>query len=357
MKKVILPLAAFALLFVASCGDDDSDAPGLVNVDPDPTEETALDPSVISGDLIISNGTNITGTPPSPTGNLPFSMSNTTQSAFQKNGFDISFTAPANYAGAYIQLTDPDGGVATDYWDVSGPGRTAITTRERKSLLQGNKSSQDNVEIDVDFEDSVPAGTFCYIICIYDDAGNISEPVEICVEVEAWGGNPNLIGTWNFEKIVENGVTRLVGEADCEDTTVFCNDQSELSIDNAYCFTIVSLPITFNADGSYTYIESAKSTDIDYQQSSETCQAVFGVEEEQSYTSRGNWAYDEEEQKLTLVEFEYIEAAGDDVFEGTEENGYLLVNGDAEITANSLVIKETFTDGDFSENFEIYFNK
>jgi len=359
MKKAYLCAAASLFLVAVSCSNDDTDT-AFVSVNPDPSEEVALNPDDVSGNIIINNGTLVSGNAPTPTGSLAFSLDETTQSGFQKNGFNIIFDGPTNYGGAYIQVQSADGTMAGNYWNVASPNRSnEITNRKRKSILGqlANKSNDQEIEIDVDFEDTVTAGTFCYVICIYDTDGNISQPIEVCVEVEAWGGNPNLVGTWNYTKQIENGETFSVGEQRCDDATVFCNNQEELVVPNAYCDTTVSLPITFNADGTYEYLATGTFTDFDYNASAEACQAVFNDPKNDSYRSRGNWAYDEEEQKLTLVEFEYAEISGDETYEGTVENGDLLIDADSEITSNSLILRETFTSGGITENFEIFFNR
>ncbi|WP_299211927.1 hypothetical protein [uncultured Aquimarina sp.] len=346
MKKTYLCAVASLFLVAVSCSDDDS-VSGIVTVTPDPTEEIALNPDDVSGNIIINNGTIVPGDAPTPTGTLPFTMDQATQSGFQKNGFDITFDAPTNYAGAYIQVQSADGTMADEYWNVTVPGRSNVINNEKRKGLfseQLSKVNDQEIEIDVDFEDSVSAGTFCYLICIYDTDGNISQPVEVCVEVEAWGGNPNLVGTWNYTKRTRNGVTEdTIGTEECDDTTVFCANETELLVENAYCDTLLSLPITFNADGTYTYVETTNYNDLDYEATRETCTATFEAEAEELYSSRGNWAYDEEEGKLTLVEFEYTETVNGDPSNGVEENGYLLFDGKATLTG-SLIIEGEYDD-------------
>ncbi|GAA3516402.1 hypothetical protein GCM10022393_33140 [Aquimarina addita] len=361
MKKTYLCLAASLFLAVISCGDDDSDGAGLLSVDTNPTEETVLDPSTISENISIKGGERITGEAPQPTGTLAFTLDNTTQSAFLNNGFDITFDAPDSYAGAYIQIKSNDGTAVADYFDVEGYYNKSTARKIRKSSKLATKSKKvvDNeVTVDVDFNDNVPPGKFCYIICIYDDAGNISQPVEVCVEVEAWGGNPNLIGTWNYTKTVSNGIEEAIDSEDCEDTSLSCENGTELNIENAYCYTTVSLPIIFNEDGTYSYISTSKSIDFDYDASFTSCTAIFQEEQDDVYTSAGNWAFDEEEGKLTLVEFEYTETDGDEVYEGIEEDGYLLFDGNATISSSELIIEDSYDDyedGLITE--EYYFTK
>ncbi|KAA1244153.1 hypothetical protein [Aquimarina sp. RZ0] len=362
MKKHYLCLIVSAFLFIISCSDDDSSPEGLVNITPDPTEEIALDPTDISKNILIPGGNRVSGNAPSPNGTLTFSMDQTNQSAFQKNGFNINFEAPANYAGAYIQVKSKDNGeTADEYWDVSPSNKSSHSNdHKRRRLLthQTSKLNDQEIEIDVNFEDTVSAGTFCYLICIYDTDGNISEPIEVCVEVEAWGGNPNIIGTWNYTKRTRDGITEdTLGQEECDNTTVFCENEMELTVENAYCDTLLSLPIIFNADGTYSYAETSNYTNLDYQQTRENCIASFEEEGEEMYTSKGNWAYDEEEGRLTLVEFEYSEIDNGVSENGFEEDGYLLFDGKATITESSLIIEGEYNDDLETYIVEFHFNK
>ncbi|WP_299246556.1 hypothetical protein [uncultured Aquimarina sp.] len=342
MKKTYLCALASLFLVATSCSDDDS-VGGIVTVNPDPTEEVALNPDDVSGNIIINNGTIVPGNAPTPTGTLPFTMDQTTQSGFQKNGFDISFNAPANYAGAYIQLQSSDGTMAGEYWNVAVPGRSNVINNEKRTGVFNQKIGKSNdqqVEIDVDFEDAVAPGTFCYLICIYDTDGNISQPVEVCVEVEAWAGNPNLVGTWTLtkEEITYEGETDtdVVGEETCESFTVNCNNDSSLTIEDAYCYTINLANITFNADGtlSETYIDTSR--DFNYSATIENCEAVYYDAEEDNYSATGYWAYDEEESLLTLVIF----SETDDGVVINYENGDAYSVTLEEVTGSTFIVND-----------------
>lgn len=350
MKKTYVFALASLMLAAVSCSDDDSN-PGIVTVTPDPTEEISLNADDVSGGIIIDNGTQVSGNAPTPTGTLPFSLDETSQSGFQKNGFDITFDAPSNYAGAYIQVQSEDGTAADEYWDVSIPGRSNVTSNEekRKGLFskhiskQISKQNDQEINIDVDFEDTVSPGTFCYLICIYDTDGNISQPVEVCVEVEAWGGNPNLVGTWNLtkEEITYGGETDTdtVGEETCDSATISCTNDSSLTIEDAYCYTIDLATITFNTDGTLSETFKETSRDYDYTNSRENCEATYLDEEEYNYSATGYWAYDEEESLLTLVIF-------NETIDGTTTN---YENGDAYSITLEEVTGTTFTVNDPGE--------
>ncbi len=357
MKKINLLLLASLFLGVVSCSSDDDSGTDVNNLDPNPVEETELDASTVSQGITVDGATRNTGDAPQPTGNITgFTVSETEQSGFLNSGFNIDFTVPTNYAGAYFQIVENDGTVAPDYLDI--PANSTRSAKNSKSILAKSRKLNDNeASIDVDFGDAIPPGKFCYFLCIYDDQGNISEPVQVCVEVEAWGGNPAIEGVWNYTKQIENGVTILPGEeSDCEEAELECANNQQLVVDDAYCYVLDAFKLTINSDGTYEYRSDDTSKNFDYNASVENCEAVFGPEEPGYYISKGNWAYNEEEGRLTLVEFEYVEAAGDQVYEGTEEDGYVDFDGEAVINGSEMVVKFSYED-DIVINVEFFLNK
>ncbi|WP_103864087.1 hypothetical protein [Aquimarina sp. I32.4] len=358
MKKINLFFLSCLLFGAISCSsDDDNQSDTQNNVDPNPVEETALNANTVSKDISIEGATRITGAAPTPNGDIPFSMSETTQSGFLNSGFDISFSAPQNYAGAYLLIKSNDGTMASDYFDV--PKSTALRSTPKKSANIFSKQSKvdNNIEIEVDFGNAIPPGKFCYLLCIYDNNGNISEPVEVCVEVEAWGGNSALVGTWNYTKQIENGKTILPGEGGrCEATTITCNNNQELTIDDAHCYALDAFKLTINSDGTYEYRSDDTNIDFNYTASTETCEATFYPEEDEYYISKGQWAYDEEEKRMTLVEFEYTEFYNQEIHKGISEDGDVSFDGSTVIDGSSMVIKFSYEEN-ITYNIEFFLSK
>jgi len=353
MKKTYLCAVASLLLVAVSCSDDDTGT-AFPTVIPDTSEEVALNPDEVSGNIIINNGTLVPGDAPTPTGSLPFSLNETTQSGFQKNGFNIIFDAPSNYDGAYIQVQSTDGTMADNYWNVSSTNRSNTKTskkRKRISSRQISKLNDQQIEIDVDFEDAVTAGTFCYAICIYDTDGNISQPIEVCVEVEAWGGNPNLVGTWNYTKQIVNGETIPLGEINfCEGPeSITCSNGETLTVleEEGWCYASTKITLDLKADGTFVFTDlSFQKRNFNFQESIASCTPIsdpvvdnFGSED----TLEGFWAYDEEENKLNLIVFseEYIYFEDDYTESYEEEFGYLSdFSGEILINTTEIIINE-----------------
>ncbi|TPN83529.1 hypothetical protein [Aquimarina algicola] len=364
MKTLQLYLCLSICMAIISCSSDDSDSNSgdLTSVESNPQEETVLEASLVSKGISVRGAERKAGTPPTPNGNISFTLENNeNQSAFLNSGFDIDFNAPDSYAGAYLQIKSGEE-TAADYLDIP---RDALfrSASNNKRFLKSGKEDEGEFGFDVDFSNDIPPGKFCYIICIYDDNGNISNPVEVCVEVEAWGGNINFAGDWNYTKQIENDNTTIsLGEEECDNftRTISCTDSTEsVTVDKDYCTIIDSLIITFNEDGTYEYTTKDRNTRIDFNATQDACSAVYTSEEKETYMSKGKWAYDEEEKKLTLVEFEYIirNETTQEVEEGLEEDGDLVFDGTITLSGSEFTLKEVYTDGDETESYEYFFEK
>ncbi|WP_298488779.1 hypothetical protein [uncultured Maribacter sp.] len=371
MKKVNVFLMGCLAIAALSCSKDDENK---LDSNPDPDgvnkkEEVLLDVNAVSSGVIIEGATKKQGSPV-PNGDIEFSLDYEKQTAFQTNGFDIQFKAPQGFAGAYVQLKD-ENGMADSYFDIPVGATSGVYDKVAKTTKRGffanKKSTKNNItgkgedtSIDVNFEAEVTAGTFCYVICVYDGQGNISEPEEVCVTVESWGGNTNLVADWNMTKEIEDGKTYNVGEENCDndtyETTLDCASGENKEITIEYCYTTDSLVITFNSDGSYSYTYEDTSRNLDWDASRESCELVY-KDENDAYTSKGNWAYNEEESKLTLVEFEYTETYNGEIESGVEEDGYLILDGKITLSADKLVVIETDTFEGEEEVYEYHFNK
>ncbi|WP_062059078.1 hypothetical protein [Aquimarina longa] len=367
MKKITAFLSILlALTFVGCSSDDDSNTntnKDLSSALPDPQEETELDANKVSKDIKIRGAKKIEAAAPTPTGTLAFNLDKTDQSAFLNSGFDIEFNAPQNYKGAYLQVLSKDGSPASEYFDI--PSNFYSSSSSKTLLNKSAKTEEDenDYRIEVNFGAKIAPGKFCYAICIYDEDGNISQPIQVCVEVEAWGGNTNFIGTWNYKKQIKDNTTTInAGEENCDDYeyTINCNNESTLTINKDYCYITNTLPITFNADGTYEYTSNGTNTRIDYEKTRSTCTPTFTAVKNDSYYSKGYWAYDEEEKKLTLVEFEYKDDNGNgDISEGTNEDGELVFDGKITLTNSDFTLTESYNDGNDNEveTYQYFFSK
>ncbi|WP_042257089.1 hypothetical protein [Cellulophaga lytica] len=357
MKKINIMIVCFLALNFFSCSSDDDSSSKNNDAEINAQEDEPLEINSVSSALIIEGATKKTGTL-TPTGGLEFTMDYSKQSAFQKNGFEIEFNSASNYTGVYIQLKD-ENGTADSYFDVprseiyvSGKGEQ---TKKSRGFLKGKSAGKENdAIIEVNLAETVTAGTFCYVICLYDGEGNISEPTEVCVTVEAWGGNSDLVGTWNYTKQIENGREIKVTEEDCESfTNNICNE--EYSVDE--CDILNSIQLKFNNDGTYELNTSQAEKYLNYQESEAACEVIY-KESDFTYKSTGKWAYNEEENRLTLVIFSDVFDYGDEIESETYEFGDLGLDGPLDISNSTLKITESDSyDGVEIDIYEYFFEK
>jgi|GEM_PF-1424562 len=347
MKKSKLFYTLTLCLILASCSKDDgpretttSRSDSEINA----TEETALEADVVSQNIRIAAVEEaINGTPPTPNGAITLTLDSTNQTAFQKTGFEINFDAPANYGGTYLQIQAEDGTVAQDYFDIPfGAGYGGQKKINQNKTLGKKTLTEDDGDttITIGFGAGIPPGKFCYIICVYDTDGNISLPQEVCVEVEAWGGNSAAVGTWNFVKNVdiENEVTTtyLAGEKECEDDYFYCESTQEtIEVEEAYCDTTDGIILVLRQDGTFRWDTTGSYSELDYERSTASCTPVFTENQDDTEYGSGNWAYNEEENELTLIAFEY----GDNGEVETYPEGEIGFVSKTTITSTSLILE------------------
>ena len=353
MKKINIMLVCFLALNFFSCSSDDDSSAKNNDAEINAQEDEPLEINKVSSALVIEGATKKTGSL-TPTGGLEFTMDYSKQSAFQQNGFEIEFNSDSNYTGAYIQLKD-ENGMADSYFDVprseiyiSGKGDQ---TKKDKGFLKGKSAGKENdAAIEVNLEESVTAGTFCYVICLYDSEGNISEPTEVCVTVEAWGGNSDLVGTWNFTKDIEDGKETKVNEVKCYNYNAdIC--EIETAVNN--CDTINSLKLELNSDGTYELNEASLEKNINWEASNQNCQAIY---EESNYTYKaiGKWAYSKD-GTLTLLTFSDTETYDEEIYDDIYENGDIDINDKITLNGSSLIVNIPDTDDNGNIFFDQYF--
>lgn len=329
MKKIKLSLVALMLsAAVISCKKDKPEEitanNNTVNADlaneQNASESNKTETSVLALGISIEGATKNTGTPPTPNGAIDFQLNTAETTAFQEVGFQIKFNTSSNIAGAYILFKDADGNKMGDYFDVpvaafkrSSVSTPAFETRGVKNnlflnQLSNNKTSvfglregeEDNV-IDVDFE-NIPAGTFCYEIYLYDDQDNISNAEELCITVEAWGGNAEIVGEWessqSFSNVnYHNSLTCITGGTILIDQDIYLYKEI---VQDENLFII-------EADGTMRMTSDFKANkELNLEETNDVCYTAYDdVTYESSTLKRGNYAYIEETNSLIFIVFYY----------------------------------------------------
>jgi len=365
-------LFAFAALLLLSCNSDDEPAINQADL----SETTPIAKEKVFDNVIVEGATKEAGAPNTPNQAVSFTLNKKNTNAVLIDGFDIGISSNDNVTGAYFQIKDTDGNLADGYYDInlSLVGNKPSSDKKKKSIGLSNQlfktktsvkeksiALEDEFIVDVDFTPTIEPGTFCYVVCVYDAEGNISAPQEVCVTVQSWGGNDDLVGVWNYTKTDEfyDGVVEStnVGVADCYDNTISCSNGQ--SMDYTSCYSTDSFKFTINSDGTYVYEIYSTDKEIDCNASVDACQ-VIEEDENEYYLSEGNWAYDEQKNEFIIVELESIET-----YDGmTETNTYEAGDGfvyalKASVNGNSLILTEEYFDvnDNLDEYYKYYFDK
>jgi len=367
--KNLKTLALSIIVLMAACSDDDGPSENSNNQAIEDLEQTPLEANTVADNVIILGGAKSEGTPPEPNGAISLDISDSGETALLNEGFDISLDSDADIIGAYLVFKSNDGIAADSYYDVNlaanSTDKKVKDTKGWNSSLFQKTAKDTDAQLDVDFNTNIEPGTFCYEICVYDADGNISEPEEVCVTVESWGGNSSLVAKWNYvkEEITADGETVVyeVGIPECEVWETEC-DTSEEPFELSYCFTIDNVVLELKADGTYALVSEQENNSIDFEASNAACEQVDEGNESYGYESLGNWAYITSENRLTLIEYSWTEMDDGETTSGMYDagDGYALYYGIAEIDGNEFVLTETYDDdgdGVLDGSYALYFEK
>ncbi len=331
MKIILKSAALAALLLINACGKDEA------STNSEPTDEqaellenTPLEVNTVSDNVIILGGSKIEGENPVPNGAITLDISNTAEIALLDEGFDISFSSDADVKGAYIQFKSKDGSLSDSYYDVNlemnNSSKTGKTYRRSEAKKDNSNSNKvDDARIDLDFNSNIEPGEFCYTICVYDGNDNISDPQELCVVVQSWGGKSEVVGNWELEKIVyevSDGPT-LPGVDNCTDTEIYECATGEFEASDV-CTVQEYYNLELKADGFYVLGHKDSESFLKEDESIEMCSAVY-QNAFYGYDSNGKWAYDDIEDRIILIEY-----SGVGLYDGETEN-YNNEPGEGEI--------------------------
>ncbi len=370
MKKSITTALIAGAIIMASCSKDDKETDGGISDDAvEQLENTPLQADEVSDNMIILGATKNDGAPPTPNDGISLDLSGAENTAFLSEGFNIPLSSNGSLVGAYLQIKTNDGELADSYFDIditaNQAGKSSVSSilkswKEKRGLTK----KEDEVVLDVDFEAAIEPGTFCYVLCVYDGEGNISNPQEVCVTVESWGGNSAAAGKWNYvkEEITRQGETEVyrVDEPDCYEFSDFCANQEEYQASE--CYTLDYGILEINADGTFSLDFKGEDENLNYEASYEQCEAVYDAKTIYRVQTSGYWAYVDAENRLTLVGYDFsIEEQGSSESEtlGNGE-GELVYDGTAIFDGNMLSIVEEEDDDDdgiSDSRYEYFFEK
>lgn len=344
---------------IAEIEEEMTDGDTTEDTDSANQESTLLNADLVSDGLVLEGASKIESELPQPNGAISFAVASD-GSAIINEGFDINFTtAPdVTIAGAYLQIKATDGTAAAAYYDIPSGSFNRFNDIAMHPNKIGHRRMMDiDQTIDIGFDTTIPAGQFCYTLCVYDDLGNISLPEEICLTVENFGGNADLVGVWNMTNYQEsyNGMTISagLGETFCFEDQLLCNNGDFLDI--IECSSFELLRFTINADGSYTLEEEVIDSDYDYDQTVSSCTVIERPDTTYGYVSSGKWAYNQTQERVVFIEYSFTEDDNGEIYTETFPlgQGEVLLDAPIVIISNSFTISESYGDGDsYSISFE-----
>ncbi len=349
-KAIAVLLILSSFLYLESCDKDEAnitteeeqvDPTPTDPTDPNPSDDTAITINTIDSGVSVMDATKVEGVPPAPSGSVDFQIDTDDHAGYLDTGFLLDVASDDQVTGAYIVFKDTDENASNSYFDVtfSEDSEKRASTKRGKSKTKTAKLFEVEEEIIVQFDNSITEGEFCYDICLYNAAGDVSQIVSRCIEVSAWGGNEALVGEWLYDRDVVNGEV----EEDDDTSTVSCNNGSSIEVlynnyeKNDWIITLVE-------NGDYTEEYHDIYQIIDYDGSAASCDAVYDAEKTESHNKYfGKWTYTEA-NGLSIVDFSY-ENLLDATKNETYDSGEVYFDGvSAEIINGELVLSETIID-------------
>ena len=368
MKNNLKLAVLAAVVLLASCSTEEATVTNTENDQmAEVLENTPLQANTVSDNVVINDGTKNEGMPPTPNEVIALDVSSSSKTALLGEGFDINLNTDANITGAYLQFKSNDGTVADSYYDidlganVSNAKFTGDHKLTKIHPLAAVRTDEDTT-VDVDFNTVIEPGTFCYEVCVYDADGNISAPQEVCITVESWGGNAEIVGTWNVVRDentfgdLNEVFIQLTGEEECDREMVFECESGETFTEASPCYTTIKGELLFNEDGTFQYEYLDTEKNLDFNASFESCNAVFN-ETEFSGKYTGNWAYVNDEDKFILIVYsgEYVEQGETQNMVNETGEGNPFVEDEGGMKLENGILFYTIDSGQgvtFSEFFE-----
>ncbi len=405
MKILKISLFSLGLLFF-SCKNDDSIS-GPSDAEVAATEQQNLEVNSVLGATKFNKDSQVYSVEsisaaeiPATTDEIVVVLPTETQTAFQQNGLELKIGGTQQFDGVYIRVKDANGNLSDEVLKVELNGNNSnriSKVKQNRFLSNGvahnakqpflakannvNKTVVDELPSDaveettlnIDFEGLEP-GKFCYAICVYvnnaDGNGGqwVSQPGDVCVQVEAWGGNSSIAGNWELEKVeatyftdvciknsdktytcTNEGEERKEDESwennvEIEEEKSFCGDSDKKYISKEL---VKISKFELRTDGTF-YMEWNGYNDTTYNDaaSDENTTVCFDEPTRITYNYKffGNWAYNNIEKELTIVWFraEGTSSDGDDDLEIDTEGDLWIDAAKVTLNGNSMSLEEIY---------------
>lgn len=361
MKKYLIILLCVS--FAIACKKEstiNNSSNGIRNEDEQP-----LDANLVANSFRITGAITETGNPPSPSASAGAPRIRQTPLIKQAIISDVNFQIPINLTnlniselgGVYIQIVG-----SNKYFDVPGSSINLRKSSTSQSSIILNDDSTGTVTID---PGTLEPGTFCVSYCVYNTQNQVSNIVQICYEVEQFGGADFVQGNWNVyksESFNEGSLewqtnnypyteTYTSDEVQCDSST-FYNVPGNYSSNNSYFFNISTSSLSIKGiatkqiqDKNYVCANNGQSRIINAE----------GFDE-----SLGNWSYDEDNNRILFLlnqSKNYLKnltdnvVIEDDTYVFDQEDWYIDSYNVINVSANEIRLEYIAPDGNITEKY------
>lgn len=292
-KLINLFLIALVVVFSSCKKDDDTTNPVdqtgedvVQTSEDDPLELSKLDKAIVISDSEKKNDAF-----PKAKGELDLNILFNRHQAILKDGFNIYFSSKSTkLAGARIRFRELNGESSKTYFEV--PASVFYITPLVATQMQGYYT------IDVDFNDKMTPGDFCYDMSLFDTDGNVSNIENICAKVEEWGGKNDIIGDWVYVK---------TEPANPKTKTMYCKSGDTLQVAGKFIESRIG-GLTLKNDGSLVETKNYSFKLLDEALTKENCTAEYKVSQQVKETFTGKWLFNNVDSTFTAVNYTYKDA-------------------------------------------------
>jgi hypothetical protein len=361
MKKYLILLLCVSFAFACKKENTTNNSSnGIRNED-----EKPLDVNVVANSFRITDAITKTGNPPSPSTSAGAPRIRQTPLTKQAIISDVIFQIPINLTnlniselgGVYIQIVG-----SNKYFDVpvSSINLRKVATSQSSIILNDDTSGIVNIDPGV-----LEPGTFCVSYCVYNAQNIVSNSVQICYEVEQFGGADFVQGNWSIyksESFNEGSLqwqtdnypkseTYTSDEVNC-DSSIFYNILGNYNSNSSYFFNIETTSISFKE------IATKQIQDKNYVCANNGQSRIINAEGFDDVS--GNWSYDEDNNRLIYFlnkSTNYLKNLTDNIIIEnntdilTQDNWYIETFNVTNISANEIKLEYVAPDGNVSEKY------
>ncbi len=264
-------------------------------------EKNEISIEAIDKEVAIVGGIKQVGDFPSPNSNMDFKIDTTEKKVLKGTTLNVEFSSQVNISGAYVRFREVQGENSESYFNVPSTsfggeknigGAKILSSNNLNVVKSAAKLKQSDNTIIVSFSKTIPPGKMSFDICIYDEEGNISQVQTLCIVVREWGGNSEISGNWKFDRFDYLQQKEIII---CENKDKIQANIAEVLVDQWALF--------LGEDGTYLSTINRKVNFLNTGSTIVSCSPIYTtfIDENAKYT--GNWFFNQETNKLTVVDF------------------------------------------------------